>query len=175
MILHSATQHGNHSPFGVVVSMLGASWSIMENMQQPCGFALIFHWVSSVVSWIPLHYSKGFFYVMASGMNNPTAYWTAWSVESLKNPNLITCPFVTGNLCVWIPLSRNIESISMASMSHHGMMCERIFTFYYCMIFCRYLRILIYSTSFFLAFKHRRLTKFTPKKTRIYPHLTSSI
>ena len=40
MILHSATQHGNHSPFGVVVSMLGASWSIMENMQQPCGFAL---------------------------------------------------------------------------------------------------------------------------------------
>ena len=41
MILHSATQHGNHSPFGVVVSMLGASWSIMENMQQPCGFALI--------------------------------------------------------------------------------------------------------------------------------------
>ena len=41
MILHSATQHGNHSPFGVVVSVLGASWSIMENMQQPCGFALI--------------------------------------------------------------------------------------------------------------------------------------
>ena len=40
MILHSATRHGNHSPFGVVVSMLGASWSIMENMQQPCGFAL---------------------------------------------------------------------------------------------------------------------------------------
>ena len=111
-------------------------------------YCMIFHWVSSVVSWIPLHYSKGFFYVMASGMNNPTAYWTAWSVESLKNPNL-TCPFVTGDLCVWIPLSHNIESISMASMSHHGMMCERIFTFYYCMIFCRYLRILIYSTSFF--------------------------
>ena len=43
MILHSATQHGNHSPFGVVVSMLGASWSIMENMQQPCGFALRFY------------------------------------------------------------------------------------------------------------------------------------
>ena len=42
MIFHSATQHGNHSPFGVVVSMLGASWSIMENMQQPCGFALQF-------------------------------------------------------------------------------------------------------------------------------------
>ena len=41
MILHSATQHGNHSPFEVVVSMLGASWSIMENMQQPYGFALI--------------------------------------------------------------------------------------------------------------------------------------
>ena len=41
MILHSATQHGNHSPFGVVVSMLGAPWSIMENMQQPCGFALL--------------------------------------------------------------------------------------------------------------------------------------
>ena len=41
--LHSATQHGNHSPFGVVVSMLGASWSIMENMQQPCGFALVSH------------------------------------------------------------------------------------------------------------------------------------
>ena len=29
-------------PFGVVVSMLGPSWSIMENMQQPCGFALMF-------------------------------------------------------------------------------------------------------------------------------------
>ena len=41
MILHSATQDGNHSPFGFVVSMLGASWSIMENMQRPCGFALI--------------------------------------------------------------------------------------------------------------------------------------
>ena len=43
MILHSAIQHGNHSPFGVVVSMLGASRSIMENMQQPCGFALMYH------------------------------------------------------------------------------------------------------------------------------------
>ena len=42
MILHSATQHGNHSPFGVVVSILGAFlWSIMENMQQPRGFALM--------------------------------------------------------------------------------------------------------------------------------------
>ena len=29
--------------FGVMVSMLGASWSIMENMQQPCGFALGYH------------------------------------------------------------------------------------------------------------------------------------
>ena len=52
MILHSATQHGNHSPFGVVVSMLGASWSIMENMQQPCGFALLCNTYMGYIEYI---------------------------------------------------------------------------------------------------------------------------
>ena len=38
---HMGFHYGNHCPCGVVVSMQDASWSKTENMQQPCGFALI--------------------------------------------------------------------------------------------------------------------------------------
>ena len=42
VLLHSAIQHGNHHPCWIVVSMLDASWSYTENIQQPCGFVLLF-------------------------------------------------------------------------------------------------------------------------------------
>ena len=99
MILHSATQHGNHSPFGVVVSMLGASWSIMENMQQPCGFALIYayrdlykHFILS--QWHLWHcrphsYLNQYHYNVAESLSDAIWQGVEYTKMNIKRVNMI--------------------------------------------------------------------------------------
>ena len=72
---------------GVVVSMLGASWSIMENMQHTCGVALWYHiWVKNVISY---------------EIVNSNSWFVSWNGDQDKNDRLMQTTILF-NLCMEI-------------------------------------------------------------------------